>query len=166
MLKISQRDHRDLQGKAKSDLKHIREALKKEPVVKAMFKKYKRDINQIDNVCIRFDPNLDVSAKTVNGKIFLNAKMLEENWKNYMHYAVHEIQHFLQHTSDNCDEYQDPNAEYLDNPSEIEAFQAQLKFREKTEPKSVVNDYLKDLFDKHDLPKKERPAKKKELLDS
>lgn len=165
MIKISKRDNRGLEDKAKNDIEKIRAALKKEPIVIKEFKKYKRDLGDIDSVKISFDPNLDVSAKTVNGDIFLNAKMLEEDWKNYFHYTVHEITHYLQHTSGSCNGHADKKEKYLDNPAEIEAFQNQLKYREKTEDKTEVNQYIKDLFDKHRVPKKERSEKKKELLD-
>jgi len=164
MIKISKRDNRGLEEKARKDIKHIKDALKKEPIVIKEFKKYNRDIDEIDDVSIMFDPNLDVSAKTVNGEIFLNAKMLEENWEDYFHYAVHEITHYLQHTSGKCNGGgEDEN--YLDNDSEVEAFQNQLKYREKTEPKEEVEQYVKDLFDKHHIPKQKRPEKRRELLD-
>lgn len=164
MIKISKRDNRGLEEKARKDIEHIKAALKKEPIVQKEFKKYERDIGDVDNVSIEFDPNLDVSAKTVDGKIYLNAKMLEEDWQDYFHYAVHEVTHYLQHTSGNCNHDQDKK-KYLDNENEIEAFQNQLKYREKTEDKSQVNKYIKELFDKHKIPKKDRPEKKKELLD-
>lgn len=165
MIKISKRDNRNMEQKAQNDIEHIKAALKKEPIVQKEFKKYKRNISDINNVSISFDPDLDVSAKTVNGKISLNAKMLEEDWQDYFHYAVHEITHYLQHTSGSCNGHAEQNKSYLDNESEIEAFQNQLKYREKTENKSEVNEYVEDLFNKHDVPKKERPEKRKELLD-
>src|ERR1041385_2050476 len=164
MIKISQRDNRSSEEKAKGDIEHIKAALKKEPIVQKEFKKYKRDINEIDNVVIKFDPDLDVSAKTVDGEISLKADMLEENWQDYFHYAVHEITHYLQHTSGTCDAHEQQK-DYLDNENEIEAFKNQLKYREKTEDKSDVNQYVKDLFDKHDIPKDERAKKRRQLLD-
>jgi len=163
MIKISKRDMRDKEEKATSDIEKIKAALKKEPIVQKEFKKYKRDINDIDNVVIKFDPDLDVSAKTVNGEISLKADMLDEDWHDYFHYAVHEITHYLQHTSGKCNA-EEQEKPYLDNKNEIEAFKNQLKYREKTEDKKDVNQYLTDLFDKHDIPKSERPEKKKELL--
>jgi len=165
MFKLSYRDNRGVEEKAAEDIEHIKSALKKEPIVQREFKKYKRDIEDVDNVSIEFDPNLDVSAKTINGKIYLNAKMLEEDWQDYFHYAVHEVTHYLQHTGGKCNGHGEDKENYLDNESEIEAFKNQLKYREKTEDKSEVNQYLKDLFDKHDVPKNERQEKKKELLD-
>lgn len=164
MIKLSQRDTRNLDEKAKSDIEHIKAALKKEPIVQKEFKKYKRDISEIDDVSISFDDKLDVSAKTVNGDIFLNAKMLEDKWQDYFHYAIHEITHYLQHTSGKCNGHGEDKS-YLDNDSEIEAFQNQLKYREKTEDNKTVNKYVKDLLDKHHVPKEERKEKKKELLD-
>ncbi len=164
MIKLSKRDNRSLETKAKSDIAHLRTALKKEPIIIKMFKKYNRDINEIDTASIQFDDSLDVSAKTIDGEIFLNAKMLEDDWQEYMHYLVHEFEHYCQHRSNKCLE-NNKEVDYLDNPSEISAFKGQLKYKEKTEPKKEVNKYLKDLFDKHDIPKDERPIKKKELLD-
>lgn len=164
MFKLSKRDNRSIDEKAKSDIAHLRLALKKEPIVIKMFKKHRRNINEIDYVSIKFDKKLDVSAKTVNGDIFLNAKMLEENWQDYMHYLVHELEHYCQHRSDECVENSN-KSNYLDNPAEISAFKEQLKYREKTEPLSDVNEYIKDLFDKHHIPKRERHEKKKELMD-
>lgn len=164
MIKLSKRDNDWEQKKAKSDLKQIRAALKKEPIVKKMFEKYARDMNEIDKVSIQFVRDLDVSAKTVNGKIYLNAEMLEEDWKDYFHYVIHELDHYCQHKSNKCVENSN-EGDYLDNPAEIEAFREQLKYREKTENKSTIDQYLKDLFDKHDVPKSERPDKKRELLD-
>lgn len=161
MIKLSKRDI-DKQEKAENDIAHIRKALKKEPIVIDEFNKYKRNISEIDDVSIQFDPDLDVSAKTVNGKIYLNAKMLDEKWEDYFHYAVHEIDHYLQHTTNDCDH--NSNEDYLDNDNEIEAFKDQIAYRKKTEGKPVVEEYITELFDKHDLPEKERSEKRKELL--
>lgn len=162
---LSAKIEKRLEGKAISDIEHIRKALKTEPIVKKEFEEYGRDINEIDNVKIRFDVGLDVSAKTINGEIFLNADMLDQDWHEYFNYAVHEITHYLQHTTDSCNEEEDKNTPYLDNKSEIEAFQNQLKYKEKTESKKAIEKYLKQLLDKHDLKGKEREDKKKELLD-
>lgn len=166
MFKLSKRDNGnvDLEQKAIDDIKHIKAALKREPIVQKEFKKYRRNIDDIDDVSIQFDKNLDVSAKTINGNIFLNAEMLQEKWQDYFHYAVHEITHYLQHTSGKCD-HNAKSENYLDNPAEIEAFKQQLKYREKTEPKHEVEQYIEDLFDRHDIPEKERGKKKRELLD-
>ncbi len=163
MIKLSKRDNRDLEQKAKGDISHIRMALKKEPIVIKMFKDAGRDINEVDNMSIQFDQNLDVSAKTVNGKIYLNAEMLKEKWQEYFHYLIHETKHYITHTSGKCDG-DDKNVPYLDNPEEIAAFKDQLKYREKTEPKKDVVQYVEDLMDKHNTPANERPAKKKQLM--
>lgn len=164
MLKLSMRDNRDLQEKAKNDIEQIKIALKKEPIIQKAFKQYNRNINDVDKISISFDDKLDVSAKTVNGKIFLNSKMLKDNWKDYFHYAIHECIHYLQHTSGECKSHEQiTNENYLDNKNEIEAFQKQISYRKKTEPKSEVNTYLNDLLDKHEIPKDERNEKKKEL---
>lgn len=165
MFKLSSRDFKNIYEKAKSDIEQLRAALKKEPIVIKMFKTYGRNIDEIDNISIRFDKKLNVSAKTVNGDISLNAKMLDDNWKDYMHYLVHEFEHYCQHKSNECVESNE-ETDYLDNPAEIEAFQKQLSYRAKTEPKSEVNEYVEDLLDKHQVPKKERADKKKELLDN
>lgn len=161
MFKISKRDNRSLEIKAINDLKYIRIAAKKEPLIIDMFKKNGRALSEIDDVSIQFVRDLEVSAKTINGKIYLNANMLDDDWKDYFHYIIHELSHYCDHKNKKCN---DDNVSYLDNPAEISAFKKQLKYREKHESPKVIDKYLEELFDKHDLPEKERPAKKKELL--
>ncbi len=163
MIKLSKRDNRKLEEKAKNDIMNIRAKAKKEPLVLKKLKEYGLDKDLIDDVSVQFDKNLDVSAKTINGKIYLNADMLKENWQDYYHYFCHEIIHSAQHLSGKCsgDNKEDS---YLDNPAEIEAFQTQIKVREKTEPKEDVVEYVEDLMDRHNIPKNERAEKKKELL--
>ena len=163
MLKISKTDNR-LKEKGKEDIKKIRTELKKDPIVLKMFKKYKVDISKIDNVPISFDSDIDVSAKTVDGEIFLNSDMLYDDYKEYIHYVVHELTHVLQHITGKCNNGLNSDIEYLDIPSEIEAFKEQLKFKEKTDSKKEIGKYLKKLFDRHDLNRKERKKKIKELL--
>lgn len=126
-------------------------------------KKYDRDINDVDDISIQFVKDLDVSAKTINGMVYLNAEMLDDNWKDYFHYAIHEVKHVLTHQSGKCSG-DNKNVPYLDNPEEVEAFKTQIKYREKTEPKEDVVEYVEDLMDKHSIPEEEKPAKKKELM--
>jgi hypothetical protein len=162
MLKISMRDDRELEEKAKSDIKHIREAAKKEPLLLKKLKEYGFGKDLIDSVSVQF-VDLDVSAKTINGKIYLNAEMLKKPWQDYYSYFAHEICHSAQHRSGDC-AGDSKDVPYLDNPAEVEAFQTQIKVREKYEPKEDVIEYVEDLMDKHDTPKDERADKKKELM--
>jgi len=50
--------------------------LKNQPVYLDLCKKYKEDIEIIDDVKISFLP-LDVSAKTINGQIIINEELLK-----------------------------------------------------------------------------------------
>jgi len=138
----------------------IREALKKEtPVVEAL-EKHGLDESVIDDAQIKFEP-LDVSAKTVDGVIILNDKLLDGEWREILRYACHEMVHvFQQLTSDVSEE---GNSDYLDQDGEIEAFRTQRKVMEEMYDPAEVQNYIEDLVDHHGLKGKERLDKIKEL---
>ncbi len=145
-------------------IKRLKEELKKEPIAKRLFKKYDRPISDVDKMSVEFVP-LDVSAKTIDGDIFLNENMKDKSDEHILAYLLHESAHFCQHLSNKClDEESITDDNYLDNPSEQEAFRAQLDYKLDNESKEEVKDYLTQLFDRYDLSRKERKEKMKELL--
>ena len=93
----------------------ILEALKIEEPVQEALKKHKLKESVIDRVSITFAP-LDVSAKTVDGKIILNEKLLDGEWRDIIRYACHEIVHVCQQLT--SDVSNDDEKDYLDNPNE------------------------------------------------
>lgn len=157
--KISRRDEID----EDTAIKRMKECVKKDPTVIEKFKKYDISINEIDNVPVAFK-DLDVSAKTKDKKIYLNRKMLEpdSDIKDPTHYLAHELMHWLQQTTGNVAGHQ--VKDYLEKPTEVEAFQVQVEFKETHEGEDEADKYVEELLDHHDVDsKKEREEKTDEL---
>lgn len=131
----------------------VKNLLKKEEAYIDLCKKYKKDLNFIDNVPIYFK-ELEVSAKTVNEEIFLNDKLLKADWHDLMRYVQHEITHVFQQDAGLVEE-QVGKENYLKDKNEQEAFQKQIKFMKKHTPEEV-QDYLEHLLDHHNIKGKER----------
>lgn len=159
---------RALSKKHKTDqeVKRIREVLKKDPVIKKKFKEYDVSLDDIDNISIEFCP-LDVSAKTKNRKIYLNEKLLDpDNDNDPLHYAVHECIHYLQQTTGKVPDKKESGGEdYLDLPTEEEAFEAQIDYKKREDGEREAEDYVDELLDYHKLRGKKRENKKEELMD-
>jgi hypothetical protein len=139
----------------------LRKKLKKSPVAHRLCDKYDEDPDFIDDIPIRFEP-LDVSAKTVNGEIILNSKLLEGDFRDNMRYLVHEFTHCLQQEHGKVDE-SSRDKDYLDDPNEKEAFKAQVDFMETAYDPEEIQVYLDGLMKHHDVRGKERIRKIKEL---
>jgi len=77
-------------------LAQIRRDLKESPIIQQTCKDYKLPIDIIDGIPIDFI-ELDVSAKTIDSKIYLNEDLLSEDYDVIMRYAIHEVTHSLQH---------------------------------------------------------------------
>lgn len=137
---------------------------KKERVYMNLCKDYDKDIDFIDDVKISFE-SLDVSAKTVNGEIFLNEKLMENpnNFKEILKYINHELTHNCQQEAGLVDEPVDKE-DYLEDPNEQEAFQRQVEFMSDHYSPEKIQDYLENLLDHHDITDKtERRQKIREL---
>lgn len=142
--------------KLKADLKNEEEYLEK-------CKEYGKDTNFVDSVNITFEP-LDVSAKTTNGHIQLNEKLLDAPWKDKMRYAIHELTHCFQQEAGLVDG-KTKKRDYLDDPNEQEAFEAQISYMKEHESEREVQEYIENLLDHHNIKGKEREEKKEELTD-
>lgn len=138
----------------------MRNALKKEEVVQDTLKRHGLDESVLDHMSIRFEP-LDVSAKTVDGDIILNEKLLNGEWRDIMRYLVHETCHVGQQNTSDITESQ--KGDYLDDPNEVEAFKAQVDFMETTYTPEEIQTYLDGLMKHHDVRGKERLQKIREL---
>lgn len=127
-------------------------------------KEYGKDPSFVNDVNISFSPDIDVSAKTVNGEIFLNDKLFNENWENQMRYLQHELVHVLQQASGKVNGKTEKE-DYLDDKNEQEAFSTQIAYMcEHDTPEQIVN-YIENLLDHHDIHGKERKEKAKKILD-
>lgn len=128
-----------------------------------MCEKYNKDTSFVDGVEITFKP-LDVSAKTINGKIILNEKLLDSPWKDKMRYGIHELTHVLQQESGKVNGKTDKE-DYLDDPNEQEAFEAQISYMKDHESPEEVQQYIEDLLDHHNIEGEEREEKKEILME-
>ena len=168
MKRISQRHITRISSRymdEESLIHQLRYIAKKDPAVIDKFKEYGVSLNDIDQIHIEFC-ELDVSAKTKDKKIYLNRTMLN-NFKDIekpAHYLVHELVHYLQQKTGNSIKEQFVCEEYLDKPSEEEAFKAQIDFQKRNESPEEAAEYVDELLDYHDIKGKKRKQKEKALL--
>lgn len=144
-------------------IKKMKDSVKNEQVFIDKCKEYDKDINFVDDVLITFEP-LDVSAKTINGKIILNENLLKAEWDEILRYCIHELTHCLQQAAGMVGEKVDKE-DYLDDKNEQEAFQTQLSYMSEQDSPEEIQEYLEQLLDHHDIEGKEREDKKKILLE-
>jgi hypothetical protein len=154
--------------KAKEKLKKeefinkLKSLVKKEKAMIEKAKEYKKGIGFIDDVNISYD-DLDVSAKTVNGDIFLNNKLFESgDMCDNVRYVVHELTHCLQQDAGFV-EGPTSKENYLKDPKEIEAFQTQSLVMD--QHGQDAQEYLEHLVDYHGLEGKERRKALKKLTE-
>ena len=145
-------------------IKALKKALKKEEEYLVKCKEYNKDKDFIDSVEVSFDPNLDVSAKTVNEEIFLNDKLFDKSWKEQMRYIIHEMVHVMQQEAGKVEGKVDKD-DYLDDENEIEAFTAQISYMCENGTPEEVQEYIENLLDHHDVKGKERKEKAKKLTE-
>lgn len=146
-------------------LRTIVDFLSRSSSVKAMFEYYGVPISRIHDVEIYF-VDLPVSAKTKDKVIYINNKFIENGkLANELHYIVHELCHWLQQECD--DPYgriPEEKTEYLDMPSELEAFTYQAHFMREFYGDDAAEDYVDDLLDFHKVKGADRIKKREALL--
>ena len=145
-------------------IKKMREYLKQNEVVQAMFKEYKVDIAEIDFIPMMFG-NLDVSAKTDHGIIIYNYRLLTDGdfFKDFS-YGVHEMTHWLQQTTGEKATKSSDDGSYLDNPYEQEGFQNQVEYIAEQFGDGEAEKYVDDLLEHHEVDSKKEIEEKKETL--
>lgn len=125
--------------------------LKKDGVMQEAFKEYDVDIEEIDYIPTYFK-ELDVSAKTEHGVVWLSYKLLCDGdfFEDYS-YLIHEYVHFLQQTTGTkpTTSYDDEN--YLDNIFEQEGFSKQVEFIANQSGEDEAEEYVDDLLDYHEI---------------
>lgn len=143
----------------------IKSLLKQSPTVQKMFEEFGVDVEKIDDVPIEFR-KLKVSAKTKNGQVYLNEKLLDDgDFKDDVHYIVHEATHWLQQTNGDADKYRPKSdQDYLDLPAEVEAFGNQIRFMKEFYGEEKAQEYLDDLLDFHEMDGDARDKKASELM--
>ena len=165
-MKLILRKADDKQLKLQQMLDKIKKYLQSSTAVRAMCWRYGVNPESISSASIEF-ADLPVSAKTKNTKIYINKSFLEDaNFSEEIHYIVHELCHWLQQTCD--DPYRlipdDQSTDYLDMPSEFEAFMFQVQFMKENYGVDRARQYVDELLDFHKITGKEKEKKKKDLL--
>lgn len=151
-------DHKDL-------LKVITKAneeVKNSDVYHKLCKEYDIKPDFIDLVPICF-VDLDVSARTEKGIIYLNNSLLEDP-SQLPHYIMHEITHTIDQCLGEGPTKGSTDDNYLENPAEQRGFRNQTEFISETEGDEEAKNYLNQVLDHHDVPSKERIEKRKKLL--
>lgn len=133
-------------------------------IYKELCKEYDREPEILDGISVIFTSDIDVTAKTINAKIFLNSSLMDEKIHIIARYLLHELTHCFQHMEKEGRKRKPKNKIYLNRPEELEAFQYQIKFDAKKRPDSEVNDYVNSLISYHKIPKEKRKEKKEELM--
>ena len=142
----------------------LKQQLKKDEVIKKMFKEYKVDLDEIDYIPMMFG-DLNVSAKTNHGTIIYNYKLLADGefFKDFS-YGVHEMTHWLQQTTGDKPTKSSNSGSYLDNKYEKEGFQNQIEYIAKEFGENEAERYVDDLLDYHEIDSKKEYNNKKEVL--
>ena len=145
-------------------VRKLKEAVKGEDEFIEKCEEYGEEVGIVDSIDLEFDDTLDVSAKTINKRVYLNGKLLDSPWEDQMRYVIHEFTHVLQQKNGKVTE-ESQSKEYLDDENEIEAFQAQLSFMSDYDDEEEIQEYLENLLDHHNITGVEREEKKEELLE-
>lgn len=139
-----------------------KEKVKESDVYKDICKEYKAKSYYIDNVAVVFSPDLDVSARTDGGVIYINAKYIEDIDET-AHYIVHEFTHWCQQCLGDGPTYSPDSDDYLADDNELEGFKNQVEFIKENEDYTGAKDYVDKLLDHHDVDGKEREKYEKKL---
>lgn len=134
--------------------------LKNDEVMIRIFKEYNEPVDIIDLIPTAF-ADLDVSAKTDHGAVYLNYELLCDGdfFKDYQ-YLIHEYTHWAQQCLGERPTKSADDGEYLLNPFEQEGFRNQMEYVSKEEGEDTAEEYVDDLIVHHEV---KNPKKKKDI---
>ncbi len=144
--------------------KELIEELKSTETIQDLFKEYNLELEELDYYPIYFKDDLQVSARTEKGVIYINSA-LKDKPEKIKGYLSHEVTHVLQQTTGDGPTFGSTDDSYLDNPYEQEGFQNQTKYISETSGDEAAEKYIEQVLDHHEVPSKERTKRKKELLE-
>lgn len=142
----------------------LKQFLKADDTYRDLCMEYDQPISIIDGIAVVFTPDLDVTAKTINAKVFLSTALIDERFEIMARYLLHELTHCFQHMEKEGQKRGEKEKVYLDRPEELEAFQNQIKFDSENSPEEDVGSYVNELLSYHNIPKHERKDRKEELM--
>lgn len=131
---------------------------------KKVCKEYEEDPEIMDFIPMYFK-NLDVSAKTDHGVVYLNYKLLLDGLSlKDVSYLIHECTHYLQQTCGEKATRSSDDGNYLENPYEQEAFTNQVSFIGDNLGEEEAKDYVDNLLDYHEVDGKKEKNELEEIL--
>lgn len=163
MIEVFAAKKKKLESRTKLVAK-LKQFLKADETFQDLCKEYNQEIDILDGIPVVFTSDLDVTAKTINARVFLNSSLLDEKMEIIARYLLHELTHCLQHMKKEGEKKVKKKDIYLDRPEELEAFQYQIKFDADKRSDKKVNDYVNDLISYHKIPKEKRKEKKRDLM--
>lgn len=163
MIEVFAAKKKKLESRTKLVAK-LKQFLKADETFQDLCKEYDQEIDILDGIPVVFTSDLDVTAKTINARVFLNSSLLDEKMEIIARYLLHELTHCLQHMKKEGEKKVKKKDIYLDRPEELEAFQYQIKFDADKRSDKKVNDYVNDLISYHKIPKEKRKEKKRDLM--
>lgn len=163
MIEVFAAKKKKLESRTKLITK-LKQFLKADETFQDLCKEYNQETDILDGIPVVFTGDLDVTAKTINARVFLNSSLLDEKIEIIARYLLHEITHCLQHMKKEGEKKVKKENVYLDRPEELEAFQYQIKFDADKRSDKKVNDYVNDLISYHKIPKEKRKEKKRDLM--
>lgn len=143
----------------------LKKKIRGHEVLEKMLKEWEAEDDVLDVIPVAF-ADLDVSARTDHGIIYLSYKLLKnkEDDIGNDHYLIHEISHYLQQCYGDKPTQSSDVGDYLDNEFEQEGFQNQTEYIADTHGSEEAEKYIDRVLTHHDVNKKERKDKKDELL--
>jgi hypothetical protein len=164
MIEVFAKKKKPLEKKAELVAK-VKKYIMADEVYRELCQEYNRSPSILDGIPVVFTDDIDVTAKTINAKVFLNSSLMDEGIHIIARYLLHELTHCFQHMEKEGKKRKEKDKVYLNRPEELEAFQYQIKFDSKKRPDHKVNDYVNNLISYHKIPKEERKKKKEELTE-
>jgi predicted SprT family Zn-dependent metalloprotease len=143
----------------------VKKFLMGDEIFHELCKEYDQKPDILEGIPVVFTSDLDVTAKTINARVFLNSSLLDEKLEIIARYLLHELTHCFQHMEREGKKKVKKEKIYLNRPEELEAFQYQIKFDADKRSDKKVNEYVNDLLSYHKIPKDKRPKKKEELME-
>ena len=145
-----------------STLSKVRAYLLSSDLAREICIEHNKDISLLMGIPIDLSSEIDVSAKTEDGRIILNAALLDGEFEILMRYVIHELVHVMQHIDGGS---KDKKKDYLNRDSELDAFKYQIEFDSENRSEKDVMEYVEGLLDFHDIPEDERDDKEEELME-
>jgi len=142
-----------------------KEYLKKDPTMQRICEENGVEVDFIDQIPTYF-ADLDVSARTDHGVVYLNYKLLcDGDFYKDLSYLPHEYTHYFQQCFGDKPTKGSDDGNYLDNEFEQGAFQNQVEFIANEFSEEEAERYVDHLLKHHKITDhKEKKEKKDDLM--